>query len=111
MQNLNGWKVLVPGVVLVVLGAVNHGGTWPVADLLIGSGAIVLAIGAGLVLFASRARHHLEHLGQPQQSEPVAAELDRTAEVSSIEEHRRQVRLAFRRRRRARDWNADQLVG
>ena len=58
MRNLNGWKVLALGVLLVVLGEVyrNNGGMTAGADLLTGNGAIILALGMGLSLFRSRAR-------------------------------------------------------
>ena len=58
MRKLNGWKVLAAGMLSVVLGQVyrNNGGLTAGADLLTGNGAIVLALGAGLVGFGNRAR-------------------------------------------------------
>ena len=58
MRNLNGWKVLAFGVLVGVLGAAyrNNGGLAAGADLLIGNGAILFALGTGLVMFGGRAR-------------------------------------------------------
>lgn len=58
MRNLNGWKLLAFGVVLGVLGEVyrNNGGLAAGADLLTGNGAIVAALGLGLVVFRGRVR-------------------------------------------------------
>lgn len=58
MRNRSGWKLLVFGAAVGTLGEVyrNNGGLAAGADLLTGNGAIVMALGLGLVVFGDRAR-------------------------------------------------------